>query len=61
VPDARRVHGALVEKGFVAGLPLAGWYPDDPQLADALLLCATEVTTDDDIASFTTALREVMA
>ena len=59
VPDARRVHATLVERGFVAGLPLADWYPDDPALEDALLLCATEVTTDDDIARFASALREV--
>ena len=32
------------------------WYPDDPDLADALLVCATEVTTDDDIARFAAAL-----
>ena len=59
MPDARRVHATLVERGFVAGLPLADWYPNDPALEDALLLCATEVTTDDDIARFASALREV--
>ena len=58
VPNAQRVHADLVERGFVAGLPLATWYPDDAQLADALLLCATEVTTDADITSFVDALRE---
>jgi glycine dehydrogenase subunit 1 len=59
VPDARRVHGELVDRGFVAGLPLADWYPSDPALQDALLLCATEVTTDDDIDRFVSVLREV--
>src|SRR3954447_23783862 len=49
VSDAPRVHAQLVERGFVAGLPLAQWYPDDAQLRDALLLCATEVTTSGDI------------
>jgi len=58
VPHAAKVHDQLAERGFVAGLPLARWYPDDPVLADALLLCATEVTTDDDIARFASALRE---
>ncbi|HUP83036.1 MAG TPA: aminomethyl-transferring glycine dehydrogenase subunit GcvPA [Candidatus Limnocylindria bacterium] len=61
VPDARRVHAALLERGILAGLPLADWYPDDPDLADALLVCATEVTTNDDIARFASALREVAA
>ncbi len=59
VPDARRVHGALVERGFVAGLPLADWYPGDATLADALLLCATEITTSEDVARFVAALAEV--
>ena len=30
----RRVHAALLEHGVLAGLPLADWYPDDPDLAD---------------------------
>jgi glycine dehydrogenase subunit 1 len=61
VPGAAKVHAALVERGYVAGLPLADWYPDDPGLKDALLLAATEVTTDDDINGFTATLREVLA
>jgi glycine dehydrogenase subunit 1 len=61
VPDARRVHGALLERGILAGLLLADWYPDDEALKDALLVCATEVTTSDEIARFASALREVAA
>ena len=61
VPDAARVHAALLEREILAGLPLADWYPDDPQLRDALLVCATEVTTPDDIDRFAAALREVLA
>jgi glycine dehydrogenase subunit 1 len=61
VSDAPRVHAQLVERGFVAGLPLAEWYQDDAQLRDALLLCATEVTTPAEIESFVAALREVAA
>jgi glycine dehydrogenase subunit 1 len=57
VPDARRVHARLLDEGILAGLPLASWYPEDPELADALLLCATELTTDEDIERLTTALR----
>jgi glycine dehydrogenase subunit 1 len=60
VPDAERVHGELLERGVLAGLPLARWYPDDPELRDALLVCATEVTTRDEIARFADALREVL-
>ncbi|MFN8620952.1 MAG: aminomethyl-transferring glycine dehydrogenase subunit GcvPA [Chloroflexota bacterium] len=61
VPEAASVHAALLEHGVLAGLPLATWYPDDPDLSDALLVCATEVTTDADIARFAGALREVLA
>jgi glycine dehydrogenase subunit 1 len=61
VPDAPRVHAALLDRGVLAGLPLADWYPGDPTLADALLVCATEVTTDEEIATFAAALREVLA
>ena len=61
IPDAPRVHAALLEKGILAGLPLADWYGDDPVLRDALLVCATEVTTTADIERFATALGEVLA
>ncbi len=60
VPDARRVHAALLERDILAGLPLADWYPDDDALRDALLVCATEVTTPVDIERFVAALREVL-
>ncbi len=60
VPDAQRVHAALLERDIVAGLPLGEWYPDDPALRDALLVCATEVTTADEISRFAAALREVI-
>lgn len=49
VPGAAGVHAALLEAGVLAGLPLVTWYPDDPDLVDALLVCATETTTDEDI------------
>ena len=61
VPDARRVHAALLDRDILAGLPLADWYPDDPALQDALLVCATEVTTADDIGRFAASLREVIS
>ena len=61
VPDAEAVHERLVERGVLAGLRLAQWYPDDPGLADALLLCATETTTDEDITALVGALRAELA
>ncbi len=43
--------------GVLAGLVLADAEPDDPSLADALLVCATEVTTSDEIARFAAPAR----
>ena len=56
VPDARAVHARLLERGILAGIPTADLLPDEPSLADGLLVCATEVTTSDEIARFAAAL-----
>ena len=58
VPDARAVHRRLIDRGVLAGLALADVLPDEPSLTDGLLVCATEVTTDDEIALFASALTE---
>jgi glycine dehydrogenase subunit 1 len=60
VPDAPRVHAALLARGVLAGLVMARWFPDDPDLRDALLVCATEVTSDAEIEQFAAALRDVL-
>jgi glycine dehydrogenase subunit 1 len=54
IPDAARRHAALAEQGIVAGLPLERDYPE---LSDTLLLAATELTTDADIATLIAALE----
>jgi glycine dehydrogenase subunit 1 len=56
VPDARAIHRRLLDRGVLAGLVLRDALPDEPSLADGLLVCATEVTSDDDIAAFASAL-----
>ena len=61
VPDAAGVHARLLRRGVLAGLVLADAEPDDPSLADGLLVCATEVTTPDDIARFAAALADELA
>ncbi|HTS15042.1 MAG TPA: hypothetical protein VMH24_05200, partial [Candidatus Sulfotelmatobacter sp.] len=61
VPDAALVHAALLQRGVLAGLPLGTWYPEDALLRESLLVCATEVTTDEEIERFATALREILA
>src|SRR6185436_19161500 len=60
VPDARTVHRRLIEAGILAGLVLADAEPDDPSLADGLLVCATEVTTSAEIVQFAGALSAVL-
>jgi glycine dehydrogenase subunit 1 len=61
VPDAQAVHDRLIGRGILAGLPLSRVIPDDPSLADALLVCATEVTTSEDVAAFAAALGEELS
>jgi glycine dehydrogenase subunit 1 len=58
IPNAVEIHRRLLGHGVLAGLPLAEAEPDDPSLADGLLVCATEVTTGDEIALFAWALGE---
>jgi len=60
VPGAAEVHRLLLERGVLAGLVLAEAEPDDPALADGLLVCATEVTTHDEIGRFAATLSDVL-
>ena len=60
VPDAERVHAELLDRGVLAGLAMARWFPHDPVLRDALLVCATEVTSEQDIERFAVALADVL-
>ena len=55
VPEAARRHAALAGVGIVAGHLLER---DEPALRDTLLLAATELTTDADIARLVSALEE---
>ena len=61
VPDAHAVHRRLLDRGVLAGLVLADAEPDDPTLADGLLLCTTEITTTGEIVRFIAALEEVVS
>jgi glycine dehydrogenase subunit 1 len=60
LPDARSVHGRLLDRGILAGLVLADAVPDDPTVADGLLVCTTEVTTRAEIDRFAAALADVL-
>ncbi len=57
VPGARAVHARLLDHGILAGIPTADLLPDEPTLADGLLVCATEITTSDEITRFAVALQ----
>ena len=48
----------LAENGIFGGLDLSTRYPD---LGNALLVCATETKTDEDLDAYRTALADVMA
>jgi glycine dehydrogenase subunit 1 len=61
VPRARNVHRRLLDRGVLAGLALADVEPDDPALHDALLVCATEVTTTAEIERFAAALDDILS
>jgi len=54
--SAKDVLKALQAKGILGGVDLGRWYPE---LDDSILMTATEVTTDADIAHLVTALSEV--
>jgi glycine dehydrogenase subunit 1 len=56
VPDARATHARLLDRGVLAGLVLADAVPDEPSVADGLLVCATELTTPAEIAAFGAAM-----
>ena len=61
VPNASDVHRELLNRGVLAGLVLGEAVPDEPSVADSLLVCATEITTSDDIQRFARELAGVMA
>ena len=51
--DARAVQKRLLGDGLIAGLPLGAYYPE---LADSLLVCATELNRAEDIDRLAAAL-----
>lgn len=56
--NASEVLSALIDKGILGGYDLADDYPE---LGDAILVCTTEMRTDEDIAAYANALTEVLA
>lgn len=54
--SAAGVLAALRERRILGGVDLGRWYPE---LADCILMTATELTTDDDIATLANALAQI--
>ena len=59
--DAREAVRALADRGILGGVSLGRLYPHAEPLANGLLIAATELTTDEDIAALADGLREVLA
>jgi len=59
--DATKAVDALAERRVLGGVPLARLYPGTDGLENALLVCTSEMTTDQDIAEFAAALSAVLA
>jgi glycine dehydrogenase subunit 1 len=51
----------LAEHGVLAGVPASRLWPKHEELADLLIVAATETNTESDIAQFAAALKEVLA
>jgi glycine dehydrogenase subunit 1 len=51
---------ALAAKGILAGVPLARLEPGDARLTNLMVLAATELTTDEDIAALCAGLGEAL-
>ncbi|WP_288904346.1 aminomethyl-transferring glycine dehydrogenase subunit GcvPA [uncultured Sneathiella sp.] len=58
--NATTVIEKLGEKGILGGVPVSRLIPDDPDMANLLLVAATETCTTSDMDEFVAALREVL-
>ena len=57
---AAAVVDALAQRGILAGVPVSRFYPERADLADLLLVAATETVTSDDIERLAGGLAEVL-
>ena len=59
--DAREVVRKLTDQQVLAGVSLGRLFPDQTDLADGLIVAVTETTTEEDIDTLASALKEVLA
>jgi glycine cleavage system P protein (glycine dehydrogenase) subunit 1 len=57
---AARVVDRLAERGILAGIPASRPYPERPELADFLIVAATETVSEEDMAQLEKGLREAL-
>jgi glycine dehydrogenase subunit 1 len=57
---AAEIVEALAARGILGGVPVSRLLPDRPELADLLLVAATETVSEDDMDALATALAEVL-
>jgi glycine dehydrogenase subunit 1 len=50
----------LAAKGVLGGVPASRLSPDNPELADLIIVASTEVNTDEDRAAYVAALADVL-
>jgi glycine dehydrogenase subunit 1 len=59
--EARPVVRALADRGILGGVSLGRLYPDEPALANGLVVAVTETSTAEDVEIFASALEEELA
>ena len=59
--DAPGIINNLAERGVLGGVPLARLYPGEAHLANGLLVCTSEMTSEVDIAALAAALEHALA
>jgi glycine dehydrogenase subunit 1 len=52
---------ALVDEGVIGGVPASRLFPDNPDLADLIIVAATEMTTPADRDAYVSALTKVLS
>jgi glycine dehydrogenase subunit 1 len=58
--DAAEIVETLAARDILAGVPVSRLEPDRPELADLLLVAATELNSEADRAAYAAALREIL-
>ena len=59
--DGREVIERLLERNVLGGVPVARLLPDDEQYHNHIIIAATEMNDDEDIATFAQKLQEVIS